>query len=81
MIRRICIALAALAASTAGAEEKPRPDPADAKVKVPAPEYRSAFEGYRPHAEQKVAPWRDSNDAVKPKPAAKPPAGGHGGRR
>lgn len=27
--------------------------------------YRSAFEGYKPFAEQPVAPWRASNDTVR----------------
>lgn len=81
MYRRICIALAALAAGVVTAQER-RPDPAEAKAKVPPVEYRSAFEGYRPYAEEKVAPWRESNEAVKPKPAAKPPAkDAHGGHR
>lgn len=26
--------------------------------------YRSAFEGYRPFDDQKVAPWKESNDTV-----------------
>ena len=32
-----------------------------------APElaYRSALEGYKPFAEQPVAPWRESNDSVR----------------
>lgn len=81
MHRPVFIALAALAAGVAVAQEARRPDPAEAKAKVPPPEYRSAFEGYRPYTDEKVAPWRESNDAVKPKPAAKPPAAGHGGRR
>jgi len=70
-------ALAAVAAGSAAAQAAARPDPAAPEAKVPPSEYRSAFEGYRPFAEDKVAPWRESNDAVKdkPKPAAKPPAG------
>jgi hypothetical protein len=82
MYRRICIALAALAASNAVAQEARRPDPADPKAKVPPVEYRSAFAGYRPFAEPQIAPWRESNEAVKKKPAAKPPAGDpHRGHR
>jgi len=81
MHRLVFSALAALAASVAVAQEARRPDPAEAKAKVPPPEYRSAFEGYRAYAEEKVAPWRESNDAVKPKPAAKPPAAGRGAHR
>ena len=97
MHRSIFIALAALAAGIAAAEETRRPDPADPRAKVPAVEYRSAFAGYRPFAEEKVAPWKESNEAVKdgdehgghaaktpaqPKPAPKPPAGAdHEGHR
>jgi len=82
MSRAICIALAALAASAAAAQQAQRPDPVEPKAKVPPAQYRSAFEGYRPYVEEKVAPWRESNDAVKPRPAARPPAnGGHGGHR
>jgi hypothetical protein len=29
-----------------------------------APGYRSALEGYRPFADQEVAPWKESNDNV-----------------
>jgi len=61
MQRWIVIALAALAA---GASAEERPDPAQPDAKVPALEYRSAFEGYRAYAEQKVVPWRESNQSV-----------------
>lgn len=80
MQRSLFIALA-LAAGAAVAGERP-PEPADPRVKVPPAGYRSAFEGYRPYAEEKLAPWRESNDAVKPKPPAKAPAkDGHGEHR
>jgi hypothetical protein len=87
MHRLIFIALAALAAGAVAAQETPRPQPTDPGAKVPAVEYRSAFSGYRALAEEKVAPWRESNEAVKPppedkpKPDAKPAAGTHGGHR
>jgi hypothetical protein len=82
MVLRICIALAALAAGVAAAQETRRPDPADPKAKVPPVEYRSPFADYKPYAEPQIAPWRDSNEAVKRKPAAKPAAGDpHGGHR
>ena len=82
MVLRLCIALAALAAGAVAAQEARRPDPADPKSKVPAVEYRSPFADYKPYADTPVAPWRESNEAVKKKPAAKPPAGdGHGGHR
>ena len=97
MQRSIFAALVALATATAAGQETPRPDPADPRVKVPGVEYRSAFAGFRPFAEEKVAPWRESNEAAKDarshggdappsaeksRPAPKPPPGGeHGGHR
>lgn len=39
-------------------------DPQNASVVVPATVYRSAFEGYRMFATEKVAPWRDTNETV-----------------
>jgi hypothetical protein len=54
----------ALAARAAGASAEERPDPAQPDAKVPALEYRSAFEGFRAYGEQKVAPWRESNQGV-----------------
>ena len=79
MHRSIVIALAALAAG-ASAQERERPNPTDPRAKVPAVEYRSAFEDYRPFAEQKPAPWRESNEEVKDKKPASPPAAGQGHR-
>ena len=78
MQRSIFIALAALAAGVAAAQEAQRPDPTDPRAKVPGVEYRSAFADYRPFSEEKVAPWRESNEAVKGSPGheghAAPPA-------
>lgn len=65
MQRAIFIALAALAAGAAAAQEPPRRDPTDPRAKVPPLEYRSAFAGYERRGEDKLAPWRESNDAVK----------------
>lgn len=65
MRRSIFIALAALAAGTAVAQETRQPDPTDPRAKVPGVEYRSAFAGYRPLAEEKVTPWGEANEAVK----------------
>jgi hypothetical protein len=31
---------------------------------APQPVYRSAFEGYRPFADEPVRPWRETNDTV-----------------
>jgi hypothetical protein len=62
MRKSICFALA-LVAGAAVAQEK-RPDPKDPKAKAPPVEYRSAFEGYRRHAEPELAPWRVVNEEV-----------------
>lgn len=84
------IALAALAAGAAAAQEPAPRDPADPRAAVPAVEYRSAFSSYRAFSDEKIAPWRESNDAVKggsgyqgrsaqpadKAQAPKPPAGG-----
>lgn len=49
----------ALAVATAGAAATPP----DAHDPAPLP-WRSALDGYRPFADQAVAPWRESNDTV-----------------
>jgi hypothetical protein len=63
MLKRIAIALAALAASSAGAQAPARPDPADPKAgAAERTAYESAFKGYRPYGDPEVARWRDSNE-------------------
>jgi hypothetical protein len=39
-------------------------DPVDPNARAPAVEYESAFTGYAPYREEKLAPWRDVNDEV-----------------
>jgi hypothetical protein len=39
-------------------------NPANAGVRVPAVKYESAFAGYAPYREEKLAPWREVNDDV-----------------
>ena len=39
------------------------PPPAAASQPTP-PVFRSAFEGYQPYTEQKMAPWKQANDNV-----------------
>jgi hypothetical protein len=74
-MRAIFVAVPALLfAGLAVAQGDGRPDPRDPAAKVPRVEFRSAFEGYRPHAEQELRDWRKSNDEVGA-------AGGHGGHR
>ena len=94
MHRTMLFVLAASAASNALAQASARPDATAPSAKVPPFEYRSAFAGYRGFTEEQVAPWRESNEAVKAGPghagnepnasrSTKPPAkpagdGGHG---
>ena len=66
MHRLTFIALAALAAGAAAAQQPPAADPADPRASAPPLEYRSAFAGYRRLGEEKVAPWRESNESVTP---------------
>lgn len=88
MDRAIIAALAALTAGLAAADG--RPDPSLPQGKPAPSEYRSAFDGYRPFAEEKPTRWRDANETVKnadshgghgqkpsadPKPASKPAPG------
>lgn len=49
----------------AQANTAPRSDPAASPAtNRSAGHYQSAFDGYRRHSDQKVQPWRDSNDLV-----------------
>ncbi len=67
----LCIAALALPVAHA-AEPLATPPAADANARVPETQYRSAFTGYQPFREQKLAPWRELNDDVHK-------AGGHMG--
>ncbi len=60
----LCAIFAALASWVPVAGAQNTPDPADPAVNVPAATYRSAFAGYRKMADEPVADWRASNDAV-----------------
>ena len=60
---------AVLAASVAAAQER-RALPLDPQAKVPPAQFRSAFEGYRPFAEQELADWRKANEVVRAAAAA-----------
>ncbi len=51
-----------------------RPDPRDARAAAPAVQFSSAFEGYRPFAEQEMQDWRSANEQVGA-------AGGHGAHK
>ena len=87
---------ALLFAGLAVAQGDGRSDPRDAKAKVPPVEFRSAFEGYRPHADAELRDWRKSNEEVgaagghaghvpgqasKPQPGKPESPGGHGGHK
>lgn len=63
-----------LLAACAASENQGRPDVTDSRVKVPALEFRTAFEGYRPYAEEEQQDWRKANEEVGA-------AGGHAGHR
>jgi hypothetical protein len=41
------------------------PDPLDGNAPVPAWKYQSPFEGYRPFADEKIKPWRESNELAR----------------
>jgi hypothetical protein len=71
---RFLVLPALLLAGAAAAQSAGRMNPADPQASVPPVEYRSAFEGYRPFAEEDLRDWRKSNDAVGA-------AGGHAGHR
>ncbi len=64
MRKHLFCTLALTFAGAAAAQTAPQPDPRDPKAPVPALEYRSAFADYRPFADEKLAPWRGSNEAV-----------------
>jgi hypothetical protein len=97
MIRSVVLVVAIAVAGSAAAQGAQRPDPKDPKAPVPSTTYRSAFEDYRPYADQELAPWRRANEEVgaagghtgmfKPRQGsgqdapAKPPAEGHGGHK
>lgn len=61
------IVFAALTALVPGAMAQQRsaaPDPRDPASSVPPVKYESAFAGYAPYREEKLAPWREVNDEV-----------------
>jgi hypothetical protein len=65
---------ALLVTGVAAAQRDGRADPRDPATKVPPTEYRSAFDGYRPYAEQEPRDWRGANDEVRE-------ASGHAGHK
>lgn len=86
----LCCALAALGLQSAAAIAQSRGNPSDPAIAVPAPRHSSAFAGYQPLGEEKIAPWREINDEVarigghlgmfrNQAGAAPAPTGGHAG--
>jgi hypothetical protein len=64
MMRSLVLVVSAVVASAAAAQGAQRADPRDPKAPAPAVPYYSAFEGYRPYAEQELVPWRKANEEV-----------------
>ena len=65
---------ALLLAGAVAAQSEGRRSPMESSAKVPPVEFRSAFEGYRPFADQEPHDWRKANAEVGA-------AGGHAGHR
>ena len=65
MKKHLLFLLSALVTGSAIAQLDPGQNPADPKASVPRIEYRSAFADYRPAREEKITPWRESNESVK----------------
>jgi hypothetical protein len=74
MQRIFIVVPALLLAGTAAAQGEGRVTPLDPKAKVPPFEFRSAFEAYRPFADQELRDWPRANEEVGA-------AGGHAGHR
>ena len=60
----VLAALVALAPHALAQQRPIAPHPGDPAAKVPAVKYESAFTGYAPFREEKLAPWREVNDEV-----------------
>jgi hypothetical protein len=56
--------LMAAALACAAAADAQTPAQSTGERAVSAPPYRSAYEGYRPYADEPAAPWREVNDTV-----------------
>ncbi len=74
MQKTFLVVPALLLASCAASQNPGRPDVTDARAQAPAIEFRSAFDGYRPFAEEEQKDWRKANEEVGA-------AGGHAGHR
>jgi hypothetical protein len=74
MQKILVVVLALGLAGCAATPQERGPDPTESGAKVPPVEFRTAFEGYRPFAEQEMLDWRKANEEVGA-------AGGHAGHR
>jgi hypothetical protein len=70
----VVLLFAALLSGCAARQAEPPVAARDAQAKVPPVAYHSAFEGYRPFADQELADWRRANEEVGA-------AGGHAGHK
>lgn len=64
MPARWLAALPVVLALSVSAQPVRPPAQAEPVQQAGPPAYRSAFEGYRAFSDEKVAPWKDSNDTV-----------------
>lgn len=60
----LCCACATLYLQPAIAQQQARANPADLRTEIQSPRYQSAFDGYQAFRDEKLAPWREVNDAV-----------------
>lgn len=65
MQKTLLVVPALLLAGCAASSGERRPDPADSGVSVPPVEFRTAFEGYRPFADEELKDWRKANEEVR----------------
>jgi hypothetical protein len=63
MLARTLAATALACATAAAGAQTPAQPTREGAVAAPPP-YRSAYEGYRPFAEEPLAPWREVNETV-----------------
>ena len=61
---QLAFGLALIAGSIAAVHAQPAA-PTRAASSAASDAYRSAFEGYRPFADQALAPWKQTNDTVR----------------
>jgi hypothetical protein len=84
-MRIFFFAVPALLLAGCSAQGDVRPGPSEPSSKAPAVTYSSAFEGYRPFAEEELRDWRKANEEVGAaggdRPGKPESAGGHGGHK